>query len=208
MKNRKSLSILSIIMTVIILYIIIENIKHNDPMAEILERRTDIVENIDFLGFEENGSETRYFTLGEVIDSSNLFLSVDWVKKTWLGYRWIDGGGHTSMDITTDASMTVQYVGEFIDMDEMLFGMISKKGISKVFFQLNDARIESLTHMSQKNHYLYYYMPLEMDQMMEIDGIILVDDQGNEMLYNLDTDTLVNQEGDFKIITIDLTKSP
>ena len=177
-------------------------------MAEIIERRSEIVENIDFLGSEVNGSETRYFTLGEVIDSSSLFLSIDWVKKTWLGYRWMDGGGHTNMDVKSDASMTLQYIGAFIDMDEMIFGMISKKGIEKVFFQRIDERIEALVHNSKKNDYLYYYAPLEEGEMIEIEGIILLDDQGNETYYPFDTDHLLNQDSDFRIETIDLTIKP
>lgn len=205
MKNRKSLSILSIIMTVLILYIIIENIKHNDPKAEIVERRSDVIENIEFLGSVESGSETLYFTLGEVIDASNLFLSVDWVKKTWLGYRWTNGGGHTSKDVKIGETMTLQYLGAFIDMDEMIFGMISREEIVKVSIQLGDKRLECLTYKSEKNDYLYYYAALESDEMLQIDSIILIDSKGQESTYPFDTSGLVNQESDFKMITMDIS---
>lgn len=205
MKNRKSLSILSIIMTVLIVYIIIENIKHNDPKAEIIERRSDVIENIEFLGSDESGSETLYFTLGEVIDSSNLFLTVDRVKKTWLGYRWTNGGGHMSIDIRNSQTMTLQYLGAFINMDEMIFGMISRDGIVKVSIQLNDKRLECLTYNSDKNDYLYYYVALEPDEMLQIDSIILIDNKGHESAYPFDTSGLVNQESDFKMITMNIS---
>lgn len=191
-------------MTVLIVYIIIENIKHNEPMAEIVERRTDIVEQIDFLGSEENGSETLYFTLGEVIGSENLFLSVDQVKKTWLGYRWINGGGHTSKDVKPGETMTLQYLGGFVNIDEMLFGMIAQKGTERITIQLGDKLIDGLTYKSTKNDYLYYYVTLETDEVLQIDRILLYDNQGHETSYRVDINDLVNQESDFRMISIDL----
>lgn len=204
--NRKRLTLFSIIMTVLVIYIILENIKHNDPLKEISDRRIDVIQNIDVLGFEEHNDEILYFTRGEIINASNLFYAVDWVKKTWLGYRWVNGGGHTDTDVKDENTMTMQYIGAFIDRDEIIFGILYKADVSKIIFELDPLRIESELFKNQSDK-IFYFCRLKSEEIQKVQRIILVDSFGNETVHQVDTSALINQSNDFRFMTIDLNQN-
>lgn len=112
---------------------------NSKPFDPIKEMREDFVSNYSLLGMQKTEMWTMVYSFGQVNEGKDYMYFVDMVKKPFLAYKWVGGGGHISRDLTKgkDFIFSSQLLNEKQNVKPTIFGVINDDNVSKITVSAN-----------------------------------------------------------------------
>ncbi|WP_078544884.1 hypothetical protein [Litchfieldia alkalitelluris] len=101
---KKLLLFATILVSIILFFMFYRN---DEPVEIIREVRDDIVEDIKVIDQLETAEGIMIYSVGESNNGENYMYSVDLVKNSLTGYKWLGGGGHVNTDVPLNKQFTL-----------------------------------------------------------------------------------------------------
>jgi hypothetical protein len=150
------------------------------PLNPIREKWGGIVDNIEVIDTVKKENGTMVYSVGEANNGNNYMYSVDMVKNTLTGYKWLGGGGHVNQDIpmNNDFILSVQLLNEKQNLYPTLLGVLKNSNISKITVKTYKESVNAIFYDVKKGE-RFYIIPFSNN----VSGssyfkIIMIDENG------------------------------
>lgn len=192
--------IIFLISTIILTtYFFIVN-KDSSPFEAVLDKRRGLLENYKPLNIEKTENGTMVYSVGKANNGKDNMYCVDMVKKSFMGYKWVGGGGHINryMGHGKDFILSAQLLNEDQNINPTLFGIIPDIKINKINVRVSGNRIyEGVIYNIKEENEKFYYIPLD-DNVSNYRYFILIVtyENGESLEYTISDDKIEGfQEG-------------
>ncbi|WP_144027452.1 hypothetical protein [Paenibacillus selenitireducens] len=140
------------------------------------------------------------------INNDQVVVSADYVRKTWRGWKWVTGGGHSGSgislvkpDMSLGEPLSYQLIITRAEADfRVLFGVILDPDITRVVVKGDRSRIQTPVNMIELRDHLRFYdvvLPYNLEESIELEAF---DSQGRSRF----TTMIDNQSSGLKNATV------
>jgi len=140
--------VLTLFITFIIVLISFSINKESHPFDALTQMR-DNVENYKVIATKETKNGTLVYSVGKVNNDNDNMYFVDMVKDSFMGYKWLGGGGHINHDTVRQGEsfvLSAQLLNENQNITPTLFGVFSDEKINKVTVKTRDGLSDSIIY--------------------------------------------------------------
>ncbi|RCW65788.1 hypothetical protein [Saliterribacillus persicus] len=158
---KKIFILAAIIMAVILIMVFYRSGKPIDVVSEV---REGIAKNIEVIDNVETENGVMIYSIGESNTEKNYMYSVDLVKKSLTGYKWLGGGGHVNQDvpITNEFIFSLQLLNEEQNVNPTLFGVLKDLSIENVNVSTHSELIDANFYEARDGE-MFYVIPFSSD---------------------------------------------
>lgn len=169
--------------------------KDSNPFEAVQDRRGESIENHKHFEVEKTENGTMIYSVGKVNHGKDNMYFVDMVKKSFIGYKWVGGGGHINRNIGLDETFTIsaQLLNEDQNIRPTLFGIISDMKVNKInVLIVGDKVYEGIIYDIKEENEKFYYIPLDDNVSHYKSFIITVTyENGESEEYTVSADMIV-----------------
>lgn len=158
------------------------------------------IENYTVIATKDDKNGVLVYSVGKVNNNNDNMYFVDMVKKSFVDYQWLGGGGHINHDnLRKDESyiLSVQLLNENQKITPTLFGVILDEKISTVTIKTSEGSSDSVIYnckdVSEKI-YVTQFQNNVSDYPFFM--IVITYEDGNKLNYFISSDEITEfQEG-------------
>ncbi|WP_456278471.1 hypothetical protein [Bacillus sp. AK128] len=151
----KKLLLLAIIVIPIILLVMF--FRSSDPIQTISDVRDGIAINIEEIDQVETEDGVIVYSVGESNSGDNYMYSVDQLRKSITGYKWLGGGGHVNQDVplNKEFALSLQLFNEKQNIVPTIFGVRKDQDIKKINVSTLGESVDAVMHRGPEGEMFY-----------------------------------------------------
>jgi hypothetical protein len=140
---KKTLFFVTVILISIILLFMFY--KRGQPIDTISEVRDGVTENIKVIDSVKTENGMMIYSVGEANSGNDYMYSVDMIKNSLNGYKWLGGGGHVNQDVpmNNEFVLSLQLLNEEQNINPTLFGVIKDLKINNIKVNSDNESIDA-----------------------------------------------------------------
>ncbi|MBU5677676.1 hypothetical protein KQI88_14740 [Alkaliphilus sp. MSJ-5] len=168
-KFRKAYILGLIGMLVIILTFIFFNINKNSEYLNPIRKMYGTVEDHELISIKETKNGIMVYSVGKVNNGINNMYLVNKVKKSFISYKWMGGGGHVNRDLHQhrDFIFSAQLLNESQNVNPTLFGVFSDENISQITVRTTNGSYNAVIYDGKNRDEKFYVISFEQNVMDE-----------------------------------------
>ncbi|MCT2535987.1 hypothetical protein NC661_08695 [Aquibacillus koreensis] len=140
---KKTLFFSAVILALITLTLMFYN--SGQPIDTIREVRDGITENIEVIDKVKTADGIMIYSVGDANNGNNYMYSVDMIKKSFTGYKWLGGGGHVNQEVpmNNEFDLSLQLLNEEQNINPTIFGVLKDLSVNNIKVSTDNESVDA-----------------------------------------------------------------